>query len=160
MSADSWEAFTALIAAEVDFLRALQSAALRLTDALVLNEPAAIDLAQRELEIARVRHVQAATQRRSMQQRGFGTLTLSEVAAYAPPEQGAQIRNCVAAMTYGLTALGITNNNNKALILGGMDRLAKVVSVIQRSSTEQTGTYRRRGQIPLTDGSVLVSRRA
>ena len=63
-------------------------------------------------------------------------------------------------MSFGFTALSITNGNNKALILGGMDRLVKIVNVMQKASTEQTGTYKRRGTVPVTDGSVLVSRRA
>jgi len=160
MSADSWETFVALIGSEAQMLDTLQRTALVLTDALAANDPTVIDKAQREVEAARIRHMQAAAQRRSMQQRGFGTMTLTQVAAYAPPPMSQYIRHYVAQMTYSFTALGITNNNNKALIVGGMDRLVKIVSVIQRTSTEQTGTYKRRGTTKIAEGSVLVSRRA
>lgn len=159
-AADSWEAFMASIDAEALCLQAIQHYALALTDALVKNNPAAIENAQRELEYARIRLVRGAGARRAMQQRGFGTMTLSELSAYAPPDFANHIRMRVTEMSYGFTALGITNSNNKALILGGMDRLVKVVNVMQKASTEQTGTYKRRGTVPVTDGSVLVSRRA
>ena len=158
--ADSWEAFTAAIDAEALCLQAMQHYGLMLTEALVRNVPTEIETAQRELEYARIRHLRAASSRRAMQQRGFGTMTLSELSGYAPPNFANHIRMRVTEMSYGFTALGITNNNNRALILGGMDRLVKVVSVMQKASTEQTGTYKRRGTVPVTDGSVLVSRRA
>ena len=158
--ADSWEAFTASVDAEALCLQAMQHYSLALTDALVKNVPTAIESAQRELEYARIRLIRAAGARRAMQQRGFGTMTLSELSAYAPPNIANHIRMRVAEMSYGFTALSITNGNNKALILGGMDRLVKIVNVMQKASTEQTGTYKRRGTVPVTDGSVLVSRRA
>lgn len=159
-AADSWDAFVAAVDAESAALGELGRCALALTDALVKNNPADIEHAQRVLEFARVGHLRAAGARRAMQQRGFGTMTLSEVSSYASPAHASHLRMRIAEMSYGFAALGITNSNNKALILGGMDRLVKVVSVLQKSSTEQTGTYKRRGTVPVTDGSVLVSRRA
>ena len=57
-------------------------------------------------------------------------------------------------------ALQLTVSNNKALILAGMERLARTVAVMQRAGTEQPGTYKRRGTVPPPSGSVIVSRRA
>jgi hypothetical protein len=57
-------------------------------------------------------------------------------------------------------SLQLTVNNNKALILAGMHRLTQTVEVLQRTMTEQPGTYRRRGIVPLASGSVIVSRKA
>jgi hypothetical protein len=155
-----WPRFAELLADENRLLGALGEAALGLTDALVVNDPDAIELAERRVEGQRVLHGSAYAQRVAMQQRGFGTLTLAQVCAYAPP---ALRRSMYATMhelgTHGI-ALKLTVSNNKSLILAGMDRLARTVAVLQRAGTEQTGTYRRRGVVPPPDGSVIVSRRA
>jgi hypothetical protein len=155
-----WETFSALLAEENRLLGELGRAALELTDALVANEPDAIEAAERRVESKRVLHGIAYAQRVGMQRRGFGTLTLAQVCAYAPP---ALRRTMYAALheigTHGI-ALKLTVSNNRALILAGMERLARTVQVLQRAGTEQTGTYRRRGVVPPPDGSVIVSRRA
>jgi hypothetical protein len=57
-------------------------------------------------------------------------------------------------------SLAITVNNNKALILAGMERLQKTVELIHESMTETTGTYKRRGNVPKANSSVIVSRKA
>ena len=56
-------------------------------------------------------------------------------------------------------SLAITINNNKALILAGMERLRKTVELIHDAMTESTGTYKRRGTFP-RPSSVIVSRKA
>src|ERR1700738_3404247 len=149
-----------MIAEECRLLNELGAAALALTDALVVNDPDAIDVAERRVEANRVLHGTAYAQRIAMQRRGFRTLTLPQVCAYAPP---ALRRTMYATMheieTRGI-ALSLTVSNNRALILAGMERLARTVAVLQRAGTEQTGTYRRRGVVPPPDGSVIVSRRA
>jgi len=57
-------------------------------------------------------------------------------------------------------SLAITVNNNKALILAGMERLRKTVEMIHDAMTESTGTYKRRGTVPKSTSSVIVSRKA
>jgi hypothetical protein len=155
-----WQKFADLLFAESRMLGELGDAALGLTDALVVNEPDAIESAERRVEGRRVLHGTMYAQRIAMQRRGFGTLTLPQVCAYAPP---ALRRSMYATMheidTRGI-ALKLTVSNNRALILAGMERLARTVAVLQRAGTEQTGTYRRRGVVPPPDGSVIVSRRA
>jgi hypothetical protein len=95
-----------------------------------------------------------------MQRRGFGQLTLRQVCAYAPPATRRRLYWAAHELGIRGISLRLTVQNNKALILAGMDRLARTVAVLQRAGTEQTGTYRRRGIIPPPSGSVLVSRRA
>ncbi|MDB5073639.1 MAG: hypothetical protein JWM87_4750 [Candidatus Eremiobacteraeota bacterium] len=155
-----WDTFAELLLEENRLLGALGDSALKLTDALVVNEPDAIESAERRVEANRVLHGTAYAQRIAMQRRGFGTLTLPQVCAYAPP---ALRRTMYATMheidTRGI-ALKLTVSNNRALILAGMERLARTVAVLQRAGTEQSGTYRRRGIVPPPDGSVIVSRRA
>jgi hypothetical protein len=155
-----WQRFAELLGEENRRLGELGEAALRLTDALVRNEPDAIEAAERRVEAQRVLHGTAYAQRVAMQRRGFGKLTLAQVCAYAPPPlRRAMYANAKELETRGL-ALKLTVSNNKALILAGMERLARTVAVLQRAGTEQTGTYRRRGVVPPPDGSVIVSRRA
>jgi len=157
---NEWQQFGEMIAEECRLLGELGTAALALTDALVQNDPDAIEAAERRVEARRVLHGTAYAQRIAMQRRGFGKLTLAQVCAYAPP---ALRRTMYATMheigTRGI-ALKLTVSNNRALILAGMERLARTVAVLQRAGTEQTGTYRRRGVVPPPDGSVIVSRRA
>lgn len=155
-----WQRFAELLEAESRLLGDLGNAALRLTDALVANDPDAIEAAERRVEGQLVLHGGAYSARVSMQNRGFGTLTLPQVCAYAPPV----LRRTMYATMHEIDTRGIalklTVSNNRALILAGMERLARTVAVLQRAGTEQTGTYRRRGIVPPPDGSVIVSRRA
>jgi hypothetical protein len=155
-----WARFAELLADECRLLGALGDAALGLTDALVVNDPDAIDLAERRVEAQRVLHGTAYAQRVAMQQRGFGKLTLAQVCAYAPPALRRSMYGTMHELGTRGIALRLTVSNNKSLILAGMDRLARTVAVLQRAGTEQTGTYRRRGVVPPPDGSVIVSRRA
>ena len=157
---NGWERFAELLGEESRALAELGEAALALTAALVRNDPDAIEAAERRVEARRVLHGTAYAQRIAMQQRGFGTLTLPQVCAYAP----AALRRPMYAMMKDLETRGIalrlTVSNNKALILAGIERLERTVVALQRAGTEQTGTYRRRGIVPPPNGSVLVSRRA
>ena len=141
-------------------LAALGDAALVLTEALVRNDPDAIENAQRLVDARRMLHGTAYAQRIAMQRRGFGTLTLRQVCAYAPPALRRTMAGAIRDIETRGLALQLTVSNNKALILAGMERLARTVAVLQRASTEQTGTYRRRGIVPPPEGSVIVSRRA
>lgn len=155
-----WHRFAELLGEENRLLGEVGEAALQLTEALVENEPDAIAAAERRLEAKRVLHATAFDARSAMQRRGFGKLTLEQVCAYAP----APLRRSVQGHAHGIAtrslALKLTVENNRALILAGLDRLAKTVAILQRAGTEQTGTYRRRGVVPPPEGSVIVSRRA
>ena len=157
---NAWQRFVHLLGEENRLLGELGRHALVLTDALVQNVPEQIEAAERRLEAARLLHATAYSARLAMQKRGFGGLELAQVCAYAPPS----LRRDLYAIAHQITVRGIalrmTVSNNKALILAGLERIARTVAVMQRASTEQTGTYRRRGIIPPPEGSVLVSRRA
>jgi flagellar FlgN protein len=155
-----WQRFGEMIAEECRALNELGAAALSLTDALVENDPDAIEAAERRVEARRVLHGTTYAQRIAMQRRGFGTLTLDQVCAYAPPALRRAFYGIVHELGTSSSALQMTVSNNKSLILAGMERLARTVAVLQRAGTEQTGTYRRRGVVPPPDGSVIVSRRA
>ena len=155
-----WQRFAELLEAESGALGGLGNAALGLTDALVVNQAAAIEAAERQVAGRLVLHASAYQQRVGMQKRGFGTLTLPQVCAYAPPGLRRALHGYVHEIGVRTIALKITVSNNKALILAGMERLARTVAVIQRAGTEQPGTYKRRGTVPPPSGSVIVSRRA
>ena len=155
-----WQKFAQLLGEENRLLAELNTAALALTDALVADEPERIDLAERRLEAQRVLHGTAYAQRIAMQRAGFGTLTLDQVCAYAPGTLRRWMYGTVHQIVTRGTELRLTVANNKALILAGLERLARTVAVLQRAGTEQTGTYRRRGIVPPPEGSVIVSRRA
>lgn len=155
---DSWESFAQALLDESTSLNRLNDAARQLTEALVENSTPKIEMAERVLDNCRSEHQKLVAKRRGMQVRGFGTMSLRDVCAYAPRGLAYQFNQRLAEITYGTTSLGITNNNNKALILGGMERLMNVTSLLQRSATENTGTYRRRGFAP-PNASVLVSSR-
>jgi hypothetical protein len=157
---NEWQQFGEMIAEECRTLNELGAAALALTDALVRNDPEAIEAAERRVEARRVLHGTAFAQRIAMQRRGFGKLTLAQVCAYAPPQVRRRFYGIAHELETSGVALKLTVSNNKSLILAGMERLARTVAVLQRAGTEQTGTYRRRGIVPPPDGSVLVSRRA
>jgi hypothetical protein len=155
-----WQKFGELLSEESRLLGELGNAALGLTQALVDNDPEAIERAERRVEAQLVLHSSAYGQRVGMQQRGFGTLTLPQVCAYAPPPLRRAMQASVQEITVRGIALRITVSNNKALILAGMERLARTVAMMQRAGTEQPGTYKRRGTVPPPSGSVIVSRRA
>lgn len=155
-----WQRFGEMLAEEARLLAELDASARALTDALVANDPDAIENAERIVEARRVLHGTAYAQRVAMQRRGFGALTLAQVCAYAPPVLRRSLYATVHAIETCGMSLRLTVANNKSLILAGMDRLARTVAVLQRAGTEQTGTYRRRGVVPPPDGSVIVSRRA
>jgi hypothetical protein len=95
-----------------------------------------------------------------MMKRGFGDLTLQQVCAYTPGPLRRTVYGTLHEMTTRGIALRITNGNNKALIMAGLERLQKTIALLQRSFTEQPGTYKRRGTVPLANGSVIVSRKA
>jgi hypothetical protein len=156
---DSWDAFAQALLEESTSLQRLNDAARKLTDALVENSTGKIELAERGLDACRLEHQKFVATRRGMQVRGFGTMSLRDVCAYAPRNLAYQFNQRLAEITYGTTSLGITNNNNKALILGGMQRLMNVTSLLQRSAAENTGTYKRRGFATSPNASVLVSSR-
>lgn len=154
---DSWEVFAQVLLDESTSLNRLNDSCRKLTDALVENLTQKIDSAEKIVDAARLEHQRVVAKRRGMQVRGFGTMSLREVCAYAPRHMAYQFNQRLAEITFGTTSLGITNNNNKALILGGMQRLMNVTSLLQRSATENTGTYRRRGSVAPPNASVLVS---
>jgi hypothetical protein len=155
-----WQKFAQLLGEENRLMAELNAAALVLTDALVHDDTDAIDFAERRLEAQRVLHGTAYAQRIAMQRAGFGTLTLEQVCAYAPGSLRRWMYGTVHQIVTRGTELRLTVANNKALILAGLERLARTVAVLQRAGTEQTGTYRRRGIVPPPEGSVIVSRRA
>ena len=160
MSKDSWAAFGEALRQEAAMLARVDAAALVLTNALVRNEIRGIEGANAQLERDRIGHQLAAKARQTMQRRGFGTLTLQQVISYAPRPLALRLRGYSAELTYRAISLGITTKNNKRLILSGMDRLLKVVMLLQRSVADQPRTYKRRGFVPPPDNSILVSSRA
>ena len=155
-----WQKFAAVLREEDERLGELGDAALALTDALVANVPEEIERCERQLEAKRVLHGTSYAARIAMQQRGFGKLTLTQVCAYAPPALRRALYAIAQSITTRSISLQLTVANNRALIVAGLERLARTVAVLQRAGTEQTGTYKRRGVVPPPDGSVFVSRRA
>ena len=95
-----------------------------------------------------------------MKKAGFKDLTLEQVCAYAPAPMRRIFQGLSRDLTINGISLAITINNNKALILAGMERLQKTVALIQETMTESTGTYRRHGTVTKAEGSVIVSRKA
>jgi hypothetical protein len=156
----SWDGFRALLADEARLLGDLGSAALVLTTALVARDANGINAAERKLEGQRILHQQAQRRRLAMQKTGFGDLTLEQVCAYAPGPMRRVFLNLSRDITIKGISLAITVNNNKALVVAGMDRLQKTVQLIHDAMIESTGTYKRRGTVPKADGSVIVSRKA
>lgn len=157
---DSWESFLAALDAEAESMGALHHATLKLTTALVKNDTSEIKVASAEVETQRKRHLSHAGKRRSMQRRGFGKLTLRDVCAYAPRTIQHFFQNRLAQLFYYVTSLRITNENNRALVVSGMDRLLKIVEVLRQAQAEKSGTYRRRGVQPQKDSSVIMSQQA
>jgi hypothetical protein len=160
MAADSWRAYGDMLAAENKALAQLGAAALEMTQALAGGKPAAIEAADKKVNAYRVVFTVAHDRRMAMQRRGFGDLTLAQVCLYAPAAMRRPLAALVRDMEVRGIALRITISNNKALILAGMERLQRVVRVLQASMAEKPGTYKRRGIVPPPTGSVLVSRKA
>ncbi|HEY5341986.1 MAG TPA: hypothetical protein VIK27_13235 [Candidatus Aquilonibacter sp.] len=157
---DSWDAFAGALSEESVLLRRTHEAALALTKALVSNEPAAIMAGEQALDSARRAYHSASGKRRGMQIRGFGTLTLRQVCAYAPRSLWPALNQRIVELTTTSIGLGITNNNNKALIQSGMARLMKITAALQEAANEGPRTYKRRGHVPPPTNSVLVSSKA
>jgi hypothetical protein len=157
---DSWDAFAEVLSDETLLLRRVHDAALALTAALVERNVGKISETERALDAARRAHLAASGKRRGMQVRGFGTLTLRQVCAYAPRPMWPTLNQRIVELTTTSISLGITNNNNKALIMNGMDRLMKVTAALQKAANDGPGTYKRRGYVPPPTNSVLVSSRA
>lgn len=160
MSADSWQVFVDALVEENRTLGDVGSSALLLTGALVNGTPGDIESAERKVEATRLLHLNAHNRRMSMMKRGFGELTLHQVCAYTPGPLRRTVYTTMHEMTTRGIALRITVSNNKALILAGMERLNRTIAVLQASLSEQPGTYKRRGTVPIANGSVLVSRKA
>ena len=154
---DSWEAFNMALWEESVGLQRLNVAAYNLTTVLVNGTSDQIALADRELNNARLAHQRACSKRRGMQVRGFGTMTLEQVCRYAPVHLAGHFNQRLAELRYGSIALGITVNNNKALIVAGLDRLLKTTAKLQEVMTERTGVYKRRGFVAPPGASVRVS---
>lgn len=154
---DSWEAFGAALREESAALQRLNAAAMQMTQVLVDGAPESIVQADKDLNDARSVHQSASSVRRGMQIRGFGTMTLQQVCAYAPRELGGEFNQRLAELTYGSISLGITIGNNKSLIVAGLERLVKTTAKLQETMTERTGVYKRRGYVAPPGASILVS---
>jgi hypothetical protein len=156
----SWDGFRALLQDESKILGDLNTHALAMTEALVHKDLDKINSSERRLEGQRLLHQQARRKRLEMQSAGFGELTLEQVCAYAPGPMRRAFQQLSREMSIKGISLAITVNNNKALILSGMERLQKTVELIHEAMTETTGTYKRRGTVPKSQSSVIVSRKA
>jgi hypothetical protein len=157
---DSWDAFASALLDESVLLRRTHEAALVLTKALVKNDPAGILECERALDSARRAYHSASGKRRGMQIRGFGSLTLRQVCLYAPRQLWPTFNQRLVELTTTSIGLRITNNNNKALIQAGMQRLVKITAALQKAAQDTPGTYKRRGFVPPPTNSVLVSSNA
>lgn len=160
MSSDSWDVFVEALRHEAELLAKLETSSLELTSALVERDIARIESVNARLERDWMAHQSASRKRQGMQRRGFGAMNLRQVVAYAPRPLAMRARGYCSELTYRAISLGITTQNNKQLLISGMDRLLKVVMLLQRASAEQPRTYRRRGLIAPPDNSVLVSSKA
>lgn len=156
---DSWESFVETLAQECAAFGAVNERALELSDALVQNSAEKIHATQRGLEDARKQLVAVRSRRRGMQNRGFGNLSLKKVARYAPPAIRAQILVRLRELTYYSIKLDLVNSNNRALILGAMERLMAIVAVMRRVQLQPL-TYKRRGVVPPPEHSMIVSHEA
>lgn len=154
---DSWDSFVSALAEESTLLSRMNDAALRLTRALVAGVVDEIFASEQELDGARRSYQAACGKRRGMQVRGFGTMTLKQVCAYAPRNMRFPLNQKLAELATGSIQLGITTNNNKALIASGMERIMKITSALQKATNDGPGTYRRRGFVPPPSNSVLMS---
>ena len=154
---DSWEAFNMALWEESVSLQRVNAAAYSLTSVLVKGAPEAITEADRLLNGARLVHQGASARRRGMQVRGFGSMTLEQVCRYAPRHLAGHFNQRLAELRYGAISLGITINNNKSLIVAGLDRLVKTTAKLQESMSERSGVYKRRGYVAPPGASVIVS---
>jgi len=154
---DSWAAFAQALAEESAGIARLQKSTHSLMEALVDGDAQKILAADADVNAARTDYQSACGKRRGMQARGFGTMTLQQVCQYAPRQYAGQFNQRLAEITFGSIQLGITINNNKALIMAGMERLVRVTAKLQESATERTGIYKRRGYVRKPDASVIVS---
>ncbi|HET9028952.1 MAG TPA: flagellar export chaperone FlgN [Candidatus Aquilonibacter sp.] len=157
---DSWDAFANALQEECSLLIRMHETAQALTQALVKSDVETIAKTEQQLDAARKSYQAASGKRRGMQVRGFGTLTLRQVCAYAPRAMWPTLGQRMTELTTTSIALGITINNNKALIMSGMDRLMKVTAALQKAHNDGPGTYKRRGYVPPPNNSVLVSSKA
>ncbi len=157
---DSWEAFATALSEESQLLRRTHDAALALTKALVRSDAVEILECERGLDSARRAYHSASGKRRGMQIRGFGSLTLRQVCLYAPRPLWPTLNQRLVELTTTSIGLRITNNNNKALIQSGMQRLVKITTALQKAANDTPGTYKRRGFVPPPTNSVLVSSKA
>jgi hypothetical protein len=157
---DSWEAFAGALHEESMLLKRTHEAALGLTKALVKSDAVAILETERALDSARRAYHSASGKRRGMQIRGFGSLTLRQVCLYAPRPLWPTLNQRLVELTTTSIGLRITNNNNKALIQSGMQRLVKITTALQNASSDGPRTYKRRGFVPPPQNSVLVSSKA
>ena len=157
---DSWDSFAGMLLDESVTLRKTHDAAVALSKALVKNEPNEILAAERALDQARREYHAATGKRRGMQVRGFGTMTLRQVCAYAPRPLWPVFNQRIVELTTTSIGLRMTNNNNKALISAGMQRLMKITAALQKAASQGPRTYKRRGHIPPPTNSVLVSSKA
>lgn len=160
MSGGSWSGFASALRDEAAALAKVESVSLALTNALVERDVARIIAINEQLEAVRLSHHAVQAKRQAMQRRGFGDLSLNAVIDYAPHGLSLKLRGYAQDLAYRAISIGITTRNNKSLILAGMDRLLKVVTLLQRSTSDQPRTYKRRGLVPPPDNSVLVSRKA
>lgn len=160
MSSGSWEAFADILGDENRALGELGAAALAMTSVLVFGTAAQIEEAERTVEAKRLLHAKAHLRRSMMMKSGFGDLTLQQVCSYAPGPMRRPIYTTLRELRTRGIALRITVSNNKALISAGLLRISRTIAVMQKSMTEQTGTYRRRGTVTPSSGSLIVSRKA
>jgi hypothetical protein len=160
LSAGSWQAFADAIEEENRCLGELGAAALAMTGALVSGTAAEIEAADRGVDARRILHVQAHARRSTMMKSGFADLTLRQVCGYAPaPLRRAVFTSLSELRTRGI-ALQITVGNNKALIAAGLARISKIIAVMQKTLSEHSGVYRRRGTVTKPNESLIVSRKA
>lgn len=157
---DSWDAFAGALQEESVLLRRTHEAALALTKALVGDDPREIMSAERALDGARREYHSASGKRRGMQIRGFGSMTLRQVCMYAPRTMWPTLNQRVVELTTTSIGLRLTNENNKALISAGMQRLMKITAALQEAAHDGPRTYKRRGYVPPPTNSVLVSSKA
>jgi len=160
MAADSWDAFVTALSDETQALALVKECAGELTRALIAGSPGVITAAERKLDASRIAYAQKCSVRRGMQARGFGQLTLRQVCGYAPRPLALQMGQKLSELATLSIGVGLSVANNKALIQAGMDRLVKVTGALQKASSDDAGTYKRRGFVPPPRNSVLVSRSA
>ena len=152
--------FAGALQEESAALARVHESAQKLTEALVRSPANEILAAERALDGARRAYQTLSAKRRGMQARGFGKMTLRQVCGYAPRRLAPALNQRLYELTTFSIGLRITANNNKALIAGGLDRLMKVTSALQKAANEGPKTYRRRGFVPPPTNSVLLSSRA